>query len=228
MPVYAARQGKGNIFIVNARDTAEQIGRAAITGAIAGSGARLRGASRLRAFAAGRCARRAPDRAAQIQSSGADAVFLTSGTAGALPFLADLLPANGVSPATTQYIGLQRLDIPASALTLQGLQGAWFALPDQSTADRFRAAMPPPTAAIRTRSRGSPTTASRPSARWHARGDRPTAAALTQSAGFAGTGGPFRLLRDGSNERALAVAEIRNNQVVVIDPAPRSFGGFGF
>jgi hypothetical protein len=26
----------------------------------------------------------------------------------------------------------------------------------------------------------------------------------------------------------LAVAEIRNSQVVVIDPAPRSFGGAGF
>ena len=29
-------------------------------------------------------------------------------------------------------------------------------------------------------------------------------------------------------ERALAVATIRNNQLVVLDPAPRSFGGFGF
>ena len=38
----------------------------------------------------------------------------------------------------------------------------------------------------------------------------------------------FRLRRDGTNERALAVATIRNNQVVVLDPAPRSFGGFGF
>jgi hypothetical protein len=52
--------------------------------------------------------------------------------------------------------------------------------------------------------------------------------ALTQGSGFAGVTGVFRLLPDGSNERGLAVAEIRNNQVVVIDPAPRSFGGAGF
>ncbi len=54
---------------------------------------------------------------------------MTSGTAGALPILSQLLPENGVSPATTQFIGLQRWDIPASARALPGLQGGWFALP---------------------------------------------------------------------------------------------------
>ena len=51
---------------------------------------------------------------------------------------------------------------------------------------------------------------------------------LTQSAGFAGVSGIFRLLPNGTNERGLAVATIRSNQVVVIDAAPRSFGGAGF
>ena len=51
---------------------------------------------------------------------------------------------------------------------------------------------------------------------------------LTQPSGFVGVNGIFRLLPDGSNERGLAVAEIRNGQAVVVDPAPRSFGGFGF
>ena len=55
-----------------------------------------------------------------------------------------------------------------------------------------------------------------------------TAAALTQGAGFQGTGGVFRLLSDGTNERGLAVATIRDKQLVVIDPAPKSFGGIGF
>ena len=55
-----------------------------------------------------------------------------------------------------------------------------------------------------------------------------TTAGLTQNSGFAGVSGAFRLRRDGTNERALAVATIRSNQVVVLDPAPRSFGGFGF
>ncbi len=51
--------------------------------------------------------------------------------------------------------------------------------------------------------------------------------ALTQPQGFQGTTGIFRLLADGTNERGLAVAEIRAGQVVILDPAPRAFGGAG-
>ncbi len=53
-----------------------------------------------------------------------------------------------------------------------------------------------------------------------------TAQSLTQPAGFVGVNGIFRLLPDGTNQRGLAVAQIQNSQVIVIDPAPRSFGGF--
>jgi ABC-type branched-subunit amino acid transport system substrate-binding protein len=48
---------------------------------------------------------------------------------------------------------------------------------------------------------------------------------LTQGAGFVGVNGIFRFLPSGMNERGLAVAQIVNQQVTVIDPAPRSFGG---
>jgi hypothetical protein len=40
-----------------------------------------------------------------------------------------------------------------------------------------------------------------------------------------GVNGIFRFLPNGTNERGLAVAQIVNQQVTVIDPAPRSFGG---
>ena len=50
---------------------------------------------------------------------------------------------------------------------------------------------------------------------------------LTQPAGFSGVGGIFRLQRNGTVQRGLAVATIRNNQLVVLDPAPRSTRGFG-
>ncbi|MGD9917182.1 MAG: penicillin-binding protein activator, partial [Paenirhodobacter sp.] len=56
------------------------------------------------------------------------------------------------------------------------------------------------------------------------RADALTRGALTQPSGFVGVNGIFRLRNEGTNERGLAVAEIRNSQVVVIDPAPRSFG----
>ena len=46
---------------------------------------------------------------------------------------------------------------------------------------------------------------------------------LTQSAGFEGVDGFFRFLIDRTNERGLAIAEVRNKQVYIIDPAPRFF-----
>lgn len=52
-----------------------------------------------------------------------------------------------------------------------------------------------------------------------------SAAALTQGAGFRGASGVFRLQSNGSNERGLAVATIRDNQVLVVSPAPQGFGG---
>ena len=46
-----------------------------------------------------------------------------------------------------------------------------------------------------------------------------TGAALTQGAGFRGASGIFRLRNDGTNERGLAVATIREQAVVVLEGA---------
>ena len=43
-----------------------------------------------------------------------------------------------------------------------------------------------------------------------------------------GVNGVFRLLPNGTTERGLAIAQIRNKEIVVLDPAPRSFAGAGF
>ena len=59
------------------------------------------------------------------------------------------------------------------------------------------------------------------------RADALTRNALVTSQGFKGTSGIFRLLSNGPNQRGLAVATIRNNQVVILDPAPTSFRGAG-
>ncbi len=57
--------------------------------------------------------------------------------------------------------------------------------------------------------------------------DALTVSALTQGAGFQGVNGILRLRGDGTNERGLAVAQIQNKKIVIIDPAPRAFGGGG-
>jgi len=226
---YANAQGRGNIFIVHGNSTEEGLGRDAIRGAINASGAQLAG---LETFEMSQQAviESIPTIAQRIELSGATAMFLTSGTDGALPLLADLLPENGVDPAEVQLIGLRRFDIPSSALTLTGIQGGWFALPDPATsrlfAQRYAAAYGQPPHPLA----GLAYDGIAAIGALVASGESGvlTARSLTQPAGFAGANGVFRLRPDGTNERALAVAQVENNQVIVIDPAPRSFGDIGF
>ena len=226
---YANNRGRGDIFIVHGQDTAETLGRDAIQGAINATGARLAGVTSFELSQQG-VINAIPQIADQIELSNANAVFLTSGTAGALPFLADLLPENGVDPAEVQVIGLQRFDIPSSALSLRGLQNGWFAIPDPTTTSQFGA-----------RYSAAYGTAPHPLAGLAYDGiaaigaliatgesNALTAASLTRPGGFVGANGIFRLTSSGTNQRGLAVAQVQNNQVIVIDPAPRSFGVAGF
>lgn len=126
--------------------------------------------------------------------------------------------------------GLTRWDQPSARLQLRGTQGGWFAIPDTAMKaqfdQRYRQAYgetPHDLGAL-----GYDGVAAIAALVRAGKRNALTTAGLTQNSGFAGIGGAFRLRRDGTNERALAVATIRNNQLVVLDPAPRSFGGFGF
>lgn len=225
---YAIANGRDDIFIVHAEAAAEVIGRDAIARGVAANGGQVAGTTSFELSQEG-VINAIPTIADQARLSGAEAIFMTSGTSGALPFLADLLPENGIDPDVVQFIGLQRLDIPASALSLTGLQNAWFALPDPGLIDQFSARYaanfggpPHPNAYL-----GYDAVAA-VGALIASDTDAPlSAAALTQGAGFAGAGGVFRLRADGTNERGLAVAQVQGQRVVVIDPAPRSFGGPG-
>ena len=226
---YAVNRGRGSLFIIHADDPAEQLGAAAIQRAAERSGARVAGIASFPLSQQG-VVNAVPNISREFRASGAQSVFVTSGNAGALPFLAELLPENGITPQNAQFIGLQRLDVPSSALSLKGLQGAWFATPSpalvQQFNNRYAAAYGQQPNAIAGLAYDGIAAIGALVARGNA--DALTARSLTQSAGFAGVNGPFRLLPDGTNERGLAVAQVQNNQVIVIDPAPRSFGGAGF
>jgi len=226
---YAKRSGKDRIVVLHANDIGGQLARNAIQRAISANGATLSGDVD---YALSQEGVRAaiPRVRATIEASDANALFLTANSATALPLLADMLPSAGISNASTQYLGLSRWDIPAQTLAIPGVQGGWFALPDPGASAAF---------------------ASRYTAAY---GDRPldiaglafdgvaavaslvksgkanalTGASLTQGAGFRGASGIFRLRADGTNERGLAVATIRNNQVVLLEAAPQAFGGAGF
>ena len=147
-----------------------------------------------------------------------------------LPFLAQLLPENGLGPRDVQFIGLQRWDVPASARTLPGLQNGWFAMPDPGLQEQFQqryltAFSESPHAIAGLAYDGIAAIGALVKA---GKADALTGAALTQSQGFVGVNGVFRLLPNGTTERGLAIAQIRNKEIVVLDPAPRSFAGAGF
>lgn len=226
---YAARSGKGRIMVVHDQNPAGDLGARAISTAAARSGATVVGTASYPFSQQGVIAA-APQIAAEARAAGATSVFFTADTAGALPLLAQLLPEAGLSGQTTQFVGLTRWDIPSGTLSMPGVQGGWFALPDPGLTaqfqSRFAAAygeQPHPIAALAYDGIAAVGALAK-----SGRADALSAAALTQGSGFAGVSGVFRLLPDGTNERGLAVAQIQNAQVVVIDPAPRSFSGAGF
>ena len=226
---YAVRQGKRRVMVVHDRNTAGEIGKTAIQRGVSNAGGSVVATVGYE-FSQNGIVQAAPTIAAQARSSEADAIFMTADTAGALPMLTQLLRDNRIDNSVTQFIGLTRWDIPAATLSLPGTQGGWFALPDpslyQQYQSRYQAAFgeaPHPISGLAydgIAAIGALVKAGRTNAL--------SGSALTQGSGFVGVNGIFRLRSDGTNERGLAVAQIRNNQLVVIDAAPRSFGGAGF
>ncbi|MEP5732108.1 MAG: penicillin-binding protein activator [Sulfitobacter sp.] len=226
---YAKRNGKDRIVILHAQDVAGQLGRNAIQQAISANGATLSGTVDY-ALSQESVTAAVPRVKAALDSTDANALFLTTNSASALPLFAQLLPEAGVQAATTQYIGLTRWDIPPQTLDLPGVQGGWFALPDPGATGAFRqkysaayGSQPHPLAGL-----AFDGIAAIGALAQSGKANALSGASLTQGAGFRGASGIFRLRRDGTNDRGLAIASIRNKSVVVIENAPQAFGGAGF
>ena len=224
---YATRNGVSSIFVLHDQTGAGEIGAAAIQRAVAASGGSVAGTASYE-FSQNGIVQAIGGIGARVNASGAQGVFLTADTAGALPFVSQLLKDNGVDPALTRFIGLTRWDIPAATLALPGIQGGWFALPDPAIMNQFNTRYvasygepPHPIASIAYDGMAAIGALSKS-------GGNLSTAALTQGAGFAGVTGAFRLNGDGTNSRALSVAQVVDGQVSIIDAAPRSFAGAGF
>ena len=115
-------------------------------------------------------------------------------------------------------------------MQLSSLQGGWFTLPDPSVMRQFEARYrgaygsdPHPVASL-----GFDAVAAVGALLTTGKSDALSAARITQGNGFSGAAGVFRFRPDGTNERGLAIAEIRDGARVVISPAARGFDGGGF
>ncbi len=226
---HAKKQGHGKIMVIHAQTPAGEAGKAAVLQAISRNGATYAGIGPYE-FSQNGIIAAVPGMARTIRNSGAQAVFFTSDSSGALPLLTQMLPDQNIDQNVVKFIGLTRWDIPAATLALPGVQGGWYAMPDPTMTSGFNARYnaafgntPLPIASIAydgIAAVGALVASGKSNAL--------TTAGLTQGSGFVGASGIFRLLPNGTNERGLAIAEIRNQQPFIIAPAPRSFGGAGF
>ncbi|WP_420862732.1 penicillin-binding protein activator [Algirhabdus cladophorae] len=226
---FAKRQGRNRVLVVHADDVAGQVGRDAIVRAADRSGLQVAGIQSYPLSQQG-IVGAAQGIAATAQSTGADTTFMTANPASDLPLLSSALGDNGINGASTMLLGLSRWSAQPQVPALPALQGGYFTLADRALETNFQkrysaayGANPHPLAGLAydavaaigaLAGTGSP--------------DALTAGSLTRNSGFVGTQGIFRLRADGTNERGLAVAQIRDQQVVVVEQAPKNFSGAGF
>lgn len=152
-----------------------------------------------------------------------DAVLIPAG-GDELRSAAPLLPYFDIDPRKVQFLGTGLWD-DASLGREPALVGGWYAAPprgeQKAFVSRYRktfGSRPPRIASL------AYDATSLAAALADGVIDSPySVAILTDPEGFAGTDGIFRFLPDGTNERGLAVMEVRPNGAKVISPAPLSF-----
>ena len=221
---YATARGKSRALIVHPQTRAGELGRDALVAALSEVGTAPIG---IKSFAFDQQGVIVGVRlvADSVERNPPDLLLMTSNHSGALSLLAQLLPEAGVNPAVIQYAGTTRWDASPAAYNLKGIQGGWFVLPDPLRVAGFEARYeaaygkrPHPLAPIAydgiaavaaSIATGQP--------------DPLGPTGLTRPEGFQGALGAFRLLPGGRIERALSVATIKGNEVIVIDPAPTRF-----
>lgn len=155
----------------------------------------------------------------------ADALFLPENPDG-LPAVADALAASGYDPRKVKPLGTGVWNDPR-AFRSAALQGGWFAAPDGSRfadfAGRYRARYGGEPVRLATLSYDAVSVAAA-LARQHGSA-RFSEGVLTNASGFVGADGVFRFKPDGTNDRALAVLEVRGGASSVVSPAPRALPG---
>ena len=224
---YSAAQGRNRFVTLHARNLAGEIARDAVREAVESAGAVLTGEVAYEFSQAG-VVGALEAVSTTVEDTQANALMVTSDATGALPLFAQLLPENGLDTEATRFIGLTRWDTPPQTLEIAGLQGGWFAIPDPNADIAFRTRY---TAAYdETAHVLAPIgyDAMRAVIETAATQGRLGGAELTAGSGIQGANGVFRLRADGTNERAMAVIQVQENQMVVVDPAPRIFGSAGF
>lgn len=156
-------------------------------------------------------------------ASRVDSIFIPDG-ADAVPQVMQTLAASGVNVKHVQLLGTGLWDDPR-IFSNSSLEGGYYAAPDSNGFRNF-------SARYRTRFGQDPVRTATlaydavalVAALVKTQGpQRFSEAVLTNSSGFSGIDGVFRFRPDGTNERGLAVQQVRPTGGQVVSPAPRTF-----
>jgi branched-chain amino acid transport system substrate-binding protein len=222
---YAVRQGMRRFAALLPEDAFGKIVEASFNAAVARTNGTIVALATYPASANGvlEPLRRISDAIRQAEQGGTpiDALFVP-GAQENLEMLGRLLPQADIDTQKIKLIGTGGMDYPNAGRDAL-LVGAWYAGPDprgwsdfaQKYAKTYGQA-PPRIASLAFDAVGL-ATALAPGAD----GQRFSAAALTRPNGFSGADGSFRLLPDGTTDRALAILEVQKFGAAVID-APQA------
>jgi ABC-type branched-subunit amino acid transport system substrate-binding protein len=159
------------------------------------------------------------------QKGGYDAILIADGSRLAGQAAAVLRPRGS---GTTQILGTELWSGESDVTRTAALRGAWFSAMSDARfrrfSDSYRARFGGQPYRVSTLGYDAVLLALRVARDWRPGRSFPTSR-LRDSGGFLGLDGAFRFSRSGVVERAMEVREVREGSVVVIDPAPASFGG---
>ena len=219
---FAARQGKNSFAALLPANAYGTVVQAALQSAAAGAGGRI---VALETYNLDRVSmqEKATAIAGIVKQGTVNAVFIPDG-GDATPFLAQVLAANGVLASQIRYLGSGQWN-DSRIIGESNLNGGWFPGPElagfQAFAGRYKAAFGSEPARASSLAYDAVSLAAGLSGRFGASAF--TDKVLTTPSGFIGIDGAFRLLADGTNQRALAVYQIERGSAGVIDPAPKNF-----
>lgn len=221
---HASAQGRRSFAALIPENTYGSVVEAQFREATARRGARVVAVER---YASGQAEAAAQRVAPLISGAGAqaDAIFLADNAEG-LPAVGDALAKAGMNPQRVKPVGTGVWNDPR-VFGVASLQGGWFAAPDQNGfnafAGRYRAKFGSDPARLATLSYDAVSLAA---ALVRTQGSqRFSEEVLTSRSGFNGADGVFRFKPDGTNDRALAVLEVRNGGAAPISPAPKALPG---
>jgi len=224
---YAASQGRQSLAVLLPANAYGTVVEATLQRVIGNSGGRIQVMERYNLDRAS-MQEKATAVAAVVKQGTVNAIFIPDG-GDAAPFLAQILAANGVDPATIKYLGSGQWNDPR-VLAESNLAGGWFPGPDttgfQAFAARFKAAYGNDPLRNASLAYDAVSLAIGVTTRFGAEGF--TDKVLTNPSGFVGVDGAFRFTATGTSQRALAVFQIERGVPMIISPPPTTFSQAGF